>query len=288
MTTESSGSQLRVLIHGVSGRMGGETLAAVRSAPDMIAVGGVDVRESSELAADFPFYTDVGTAIEACAPDVMVDFSIADVSPAALRAAVERGVHGVAGTTGIPDAELQAIDALAKEKGVGVFIAPNFAIGAVLLVQISRTLSRFFEVAEIVEAHHDAKIDAPSGTALAIAHALGRGPSGAPGAADAAAGARPGQPRRGGRRRVDSRATHAGPPRTPRGGARHAGADPHPSPRHHRPRVLHAGRSHRHTAGGTMQGSRSRAGEAAQPVDSHSPALLQHPHRKGTYTHDRS
>ena len=157
MTTESSGSQLRVLIHGVSGRMGGETLAAVRSAPDMIAVGGVDVRESSELAADFPFYTDVGTAIEACAPDVMVDFSIADVSPAALRAAVERGVHGVAGTTGIPDAELQAIDALAKEKGVGVFIAPNFAIGAVLLVQVAQTLSRFFEVAEIVEAHHDAK-----------------------------------------------------------------------------------------------------------------------------------
>ena len=172
MTTESSGSQLRVLIHGVSGRMGGETLAAVRSAPDMIAVGGVDVRESSELAADFPFYTDVGTAIEACAPDVMVDFSIADVSPAALRAAVERGVHGVAGTTGIPDAELQAIDALAKEKGVGVFIAPNFAIGAVLLVQVAQTLSRFFEVAEIVEAHHDAKVDAPSGTALAIAHAL--------------------------------------------------------------------------------------------------------------------
>ena len=86
----------------------------------------------------------------------------------------------IAGTTGIPDAELQAIDALAKEKGVGVFIAPNFAIGAVLLVQISRTLSRFFEVAEIVEAHHDAKIDAPSGTALAIAHALVEGRASSP------------------------------------------------------------------------------------------------------------
>ena len=288
MTTESSGSQLRVLIHGVSGRMGGETLAAVRSAPDMIAVGGVDVRESSELAADFPFYTDVGTAIEACAPDVMVDFSIADVSPAALRAAVERGVHGVAGTTGIPDAELQAIDALAKEKGVGVFIAPNFAIGAVLLVQISRTLSRFFEVAEIVEAHHDAKIDAPSGTALAIARALVAGraepferqmPQREP-----APGSRGAE--------VDGVSIHA--QRMPGRLAHHEvvlgtlGADPHPSPRHHRPRVLHAGRSHRHTAGGTMQGSRSRAGEAAQPVDAHSPALLQHPHRKGTYTHDRS
>ena len=172
MTTESSGSQLRVLIHGVSGRMGGEVLAALRSAPDMLAVGGVDVRASSELAADFPFFTDVGTAIEACTPDVMVDFSIADASPAALRAAVERGVHGVAGTTGIPDAELQAIDVLARENGVGVVVAPNFAIGAVLLVQVAQTLSRFFEVAEIVEAHHDAKVDAPSGTALAIARAL--------------------------------------------------------------------------------------------------------------------
>ena len=177
MTTESSSSPLRVLVHGVSGRMGGEVLAAVRAAPDMEAVGGVDLRPSSSLAADFPFYTDVGTAIEALAPDVMVDFSIADASPGALKAAAGRGVHGVAGTTGIPAAELEAIDTLAKEHGVGVVIAPNFAIGAVLLVQLAQQLGRFFEVAEVVEQHHDAKIDAPSGTALAIARALveGRG-----------------------------------------------------------------------------------------------------------------
>lgn len=177
MTTESGGSPIRVLIHGVSGRMGGEVLSAVQSAPDMLAVGGVDLRASSGLAADFPFHTDVGAAIEACAPNVMVDFSIADASPAALRAAVERGVHGVAGTTGIPEAELQTLDAISRENGVGVVIAPNFAIGAVLLVQLAQQLGRFFEVAEVVEQHHDAKIDAPSGTALAIARALvsGRG-----------------------------------------------------------------------------------------------------------------
>lgn len=174
MTTEPS-SPIRVLIHGVSGRMGGEVLAAVRSAPDMVAVGGVDLRKSPDLADDFPFYTDVGAAIEACSPSVMVDFSIAEASPAALRAAVERGVHGVAGTTGIPEAELQALDTLARENGVGVVIAPNFAIGAVLLVRLAQQIGRFFEVAEIVEAHHDAKIDAPSGTALAIARALSAG-----------------------------------------------------------------------------------------------------------------
>ena len=64
MTTESS-SPLRVLVHGVSGRMGAEVLAAVRSAPDMVAVGGVDLRKSADLADEFPFFTDVGTAIEA-------------------------------------------------------------------------------------------------------------------------------------------------------------------------------------------------------------------------------
>lgn len=176
MATES-GSPLRVLVHGVSGRMGREVLAAVSSAPGMTPVGGVDLRAASELPADLPFFTDVGTAVEACAPQVMVDFSIADASPAALKAAAGRGVHGVAGTTGIPADELQAIDALAKERGVGVVIAPNFAIGAVLLVQLAQQIGRFFEVAEVVEQHHDAKIDAPSGTALAIARALveGRG-----------------------------------------------------------------------------------------------------------------
>ena len=177
MTTKNGGSPIRVLVHGVSGRMGGEVLAAVRAAPDMAAVGGVDLRTPAGAAADVPFYPDVASAIEACSPDVMVDFSIADASPGALKAAAERGVHGVAGTTGIPQAELDAIDTLARENGVGVVIAPNFAIGAVLLVQIARQLGRFFEVAEVVEQHHDAKIDAPSGTALAMARALveGRG-----------------------------------------------------------------------------------------------------------------
>lgn len=174
----SSSSPLRVLIHGVSGRMGREVLAAVRSAPDMAVAGGVDLRKSPELPEDCPFYTDVGTAIESCAPDVMVDFSIAEASPGALRAAIERGVHAVAGTTGIPDAELQDIDRLAREHGVGAVIAPNFAIGAVLLVQLARRMGRFFEVAEVIEAHHDAKIDAPSGTALAIARALAEGRDG--------------------------------------------------------------------------------------------------------------
>lgn len=177
MTTQPNGGPIRVLIHGVAGRMGGEVLAAVRAAPGMDAVGGVDLREPSALAADVPFFMDVGAAIDACAPAVMVDFSIAAASPAALKAAAARGVHAVAGTTGIPQAELDALDALARENGVGVVIAPNFAIGAVLLVQIAKQLGRFFEVAEVVEQHHDAKIDAPSGTALAIARALveGRG-----------------------------------------------------------------------------------------------------------------
>jgi 4-hydroxy-tetrahydrodipicolinate reductase len=181
MTGQPSGSPQRVLIHGVSGRMGRETLAAVHGAPDMDAVGGVRLNSKTNTfslpdgTGPIPLYVDAATAIAACSPQVMVDFSVADVSATAMKAAVSQGVHVVSGTTGISDANLQEIDRLAKEHNVGVLLAPNFAIGAVLLVHLASTLGRFFDYAEIIEAHHEAKLDAPSGTSIAIAKALASG-----------------------------------------------------------------------------------------------------------------
>lgn len=177
-SAQSSDSPLRVLVHGVSGRMGRETLAAVHGAPDMNAVGGVRLNARGNTfslpdgTATVPLYTDAETAIVECSPQVMVDFSVAEVSASAMKAAVSQGVHVVSGTTGIAEADLQEVDRLAQEHGVGALLAPNFAIGAVLLVHLASTLGRFFDFAEVVEAHHEAKIDAPSGTALAIARAL--------------------------------------------------------------------------------------------------------------------
>ena len=181
MTSQLSGNPQRVLIHGVSGRMGRETLAAVHGAPGMVAVGGVRLNGSTNTfslpdgTATVPLHVDAATAVKECSPQVMVDFSVATVSPTAIKAAVSQGVHVVSGTTGIADAELQEIDRLAQEHNVGVLLAPNFAIGAVLLVHLASTLGRFFDYAEIVEAHHEAKLDAPSGTSIAIAKALASG-----------------------------------------------------------------------------------------------------------------
>ncbi len=177
-TPQAGENPLRVLIHGVSGRMGRETLAAVHGAPGMDAVGGVRLNGRGNTfslpdgTATVPLYTNASTAIKECHPQVMVDFSVADISVTAMKAAASQGIHVVSGTTGISDADLQEVDQLAKANNVGVLLAPNFAIGAVLLIHLASTLGRFFDFAEIVEAHHEAKLDAPSGTSIAIARAL--------------------------------------------------------------------------------------------------------------------
>ena len=174
---------LRVLIHGVSGRMGQEVLRAVDAAPGLAPVGGADIHitQGSLPLADggsMPLFQDVETAIQACNPQVMVDFTTAAASIAAAQRAIPLKVHQVIGTTGLGQEEMSSLDRLAQEHGVGVVVAPNFALGAVLLIHIAGLVARYFDHAEVVEAHHEAKIDAPSGTALAIARALAAGHGG--------------------------------------------------------------------------------------------------------------
>jgi len=97
--------------------------------------------------------------------------------PDAVRANVERclgaGVPCVVGTTGLGPDELAAFDALGRERGVACFVAPNFAVGAVLMIRFAAEAARFLPRAEIVELHHETKVDAPSGTARATAEAMG-------------------------------------------------------------------------------------------------------------------
>ena len=173
---------LRVLVHGASGRMGREVVAAISKTPDLVIVGAVHRntagRTQLELpsgAGRIPLSNQIGDLLDATRPDVMVDFSTADASVAAARAALAHGVHVVTGTTGIPQPSLDELNAKAQERGLGVIVAPNFALGAVLLIHLARTVAPYFDYAEIIEAHHEAKVDAPSGTALAIARGLAQG-----------------------------------------------------------------------------------------------------------------
>ncbi|MBO4163758.1 MULTISPECIES: 4-hydroxy-tetrahydrodipicolinate reductase [Micromonospora] len=142
---------IRVGVLGARGRMGAEVCRAVDGADDLTLVAAVD--QGDELAG-------------AEAAEVVVDFTTPDVVMDNLRWCVDRGVHAVVGTTGFTRARLEQVRGwLADRPDVGVVIAPNFGIGAVLMMQFAARAARHFESVEIIEQHHPRKLDAPSGTA---------------------------------------------------------------------------------------------------------------------------
>lgn len=145
---------IRVAVAGACGRMGQTTCAAVEGAEDMELTGRAD----PELG--------VGVADVLAGADVLVDFTVPDQAVDNARQAVAAGVHVVIGTTGWDEDALRAAVAGAD---ANVFVAPNFAIGAVLMMRFAAEASRLMQGAEIVEYHHPAKLDSPSGTAARTA-----------------------------------------------------------------------------------------------------------------------
>ena len=151
---------IKVAVIGAAGRMGSEVCRAVTSADGLELVGRFDAGD--ELG-------DLGGA------DVVVEFSVPDASPVNVAYCVERGVHVVVGTTGWTDDRLATLrEQVAGQPHVGVLIAPNFAIGAILMMQFARQAARFYESVEVIELHHPAKVDAPSGTASRTADIIGQ------------------------------------------------------------------------------------------------------------------
>jgi 4-hydroxy-tetrahydrodipicolinate reductase len=149
---------VRVAVSGAAGRMGQAVCAAVEAAGDLTLTGRADPAAGTALA-------DVlGDA------DVLVDFTIPDQAVQNARTALEAGVHVVIGTTGFDLDELRIV---AEGKAANVFVAPNFAIGAVLMMRFAAEAARHMRAAEIIELHHPAKLDAPSGTARRTAELMG-------------------------------------------------------------------------------------------------------------------
>ncbi|HXD65831.1 MAG TPA: 4-hydroxy-tetrahydrodipicolinate reductase [Solirubrobacteraceae bacterium] len=147
-------AMIRVAVAGAAGRMGATVCEAVEGAADMELVARVDPALGTSL----------GDALSA-APDVLVDFTIPTTAMANAREAVAAGIHVVIGTTGF---EVSELDDLRGAKA-NVFVAPNFAIGAVLMMRFAVEAARHMARAEIIELHHDRKVDAPSGTAARTA-----------------------------------------------------------------------------------------------------------------------
>ena len=160
----SETNEIKVSVIGAAGRMGSEVCRAVEAAEGMRLVGRFD--HGDDLGG-------LGGA------DVVVEFSVPDASPANVAHCIDRGVHVVVGTTGWDDAklatlreQLEAAPPSSSGAPVGVLIAPNFAIGAILMMSFAAKAARFYESVEVIELHHPAKVDAPSGTAARTARLI--------------------------------------------------------------------------------------------------------------------
>jgi 4-hydroxy-tetrahydrodipicolinate reductase len=169
---------IRVVVHGAAGRVGREVVSAVSREPDLKLVGAVDIKATEDYlslpdgAGKVPFSTSLEQILSTVKCDVLVDFSIAKASLAAARIAATKGVNLVIGTTGFTAEDMSEIEQLAQQHRVGIVVAPNFALGAVLMVHLAKMAAKYFDYAEIIELHHHLKADAPSGTALLTARAM--------------------------------------------------------------------------------------------------------------------
>ena len=146
---------MRVAVFGAKGRMGEEVCRAVEEAADLELVAGIDAGEDRSPAK---------------AADVVVDFTVPAVVMENLAWCIDNGVHAVVGTTGFSAERLELLRSqLAAKPGANILVAPNFSIGAVLMMHFAEQAARYFESAEIIELHHPNKVDAPSGTSQATA-----------------------------------------------------------------------------------------------------------------------
>jgi 4-hydroxy-tetrahydrodipicolinate reductase len=169
---------ITVVVTGVSGKMAKETLLALCRAADLEPVGAVSRHAQEEFLALpdgsglIPLSQDVEALLHRLRPDVMVDFTNAGYGFAAARAAIAQGVRPVIGTSGLSQSDVADLSRRCDEARLGGLFAANFALGAVVLMHLAAVAARFFNHAEILEMHHDAKADAPSGTAIATAELM--------------------------------------------------------------------------------------------------------------------
>jgi len=171
-----------VVVSG-TGKMGREVLTALCRDPELEPVGVLGRSASEEYlslpdsSGLVPFGAQPAQLLARTRPDVVIDFSHPDWTVPVAREALAQGARLVIGTTGLPQAFLAELEVACRERGLGAVVAPNFAIGAVLMMHLARIAAKYFDYAEITEMHHEQKADAPSGTALATARAMleGRG-----------------------------------------------------------------------------------------------------------------
>jgi 4-hydroxy-tetrahydrodipicolinate reductase len=171
---------IKVTIAGPRGRMGSEAVKMVEGTTDFKLISVLDNKNDGKSLSDLegfsgvdvPVYTDINNCFDNESPDVLIDLTTPETGYIHTKTALEYGVRPVVGTTGFSSEHLEELTRLAKEKQLGCIIAPNFAVGAVLMMKFSQMAAKYFEDVEIIELHHDQKLDAPSGTAVKTAEMI--------------------------------------------------------------------------------------------------------------------
>jgi dihydrodipicolinate reductase len=170
-------AKIRVIVSGALGKMGIATTQAVSADEELELVGLVDIkaRDGQDNVGgpiEMKVNNDLDRLIETVRPDIMIDFTNPQAVYNNAKTAVKYGISCVIGTTGLNEVELRQLEKMALENEVGVAVIPNFAIGAVLMMKLAQEAARYFPDVEIIEMHHDQKIDAPSGTAIKTAEMI--------------------------------------------------------------------------------------------------------------------
>lgn len=168
---------IKVGVTGALGKMGAEVIKTViknnETKGELVLVSAVDKFQTGlNVHGDVVIESDIIKSLEANNPDVVVDFTQPDTVFENVKTYLNAEIKSVIGTTGLSSAQIEELKNLSKEKNTGCIIAPNFAIGAVLMMMFSKTAAKYFNNAEIVEYHHNQKKDAPSGTAVKTAELM--------------------------------------------------------------------------------------------------------------------
>ncbi len=173
---------INVIIAGPRGKMGRAAVQMVQEAErfQLVAVldrknGGKrlsDLEGFSGEKSDVPIYEDHEECFKTVKADVLIDLTTPEVGRIHTLAALSHGIRPVVGTTGFSDEDLEDLRTMTREKGIGCIIAPNFAIGAILMMKFAQNAAKYFGDVEILEMHHDQKLDAPSGTAIKTAQLI--------------------------------------------------------------------------------------------------------------------
>jgi 4-hydroxy-tetrahydrodipicolinate reductase len=171
---------IKIVVAGPRGRMGREAVSLVHNTEHFQLAAVIDrMNDGQSLSAvdgfsgiDVPIYTDIERCFQEVKPDVLIDLTTPEVGKKHTELALHYGVRPVVGTTGFTKEDLARLTELAEDKGIGAIIAPNFAVGAILMMKFAQMAAKYFNDVEIIELHHDQKLDAPSGTAVKTAELI--------------------------------------------------------------------------------------------------------------------